>query len=632
MFRNFKFLNYFIFFRGGQMKKFCTECGKGLEKEHKVCIHCGTPYGLGDSEKEVAQKPTEKTPEQAESLSESTTATAQETAPHIPKKPMSKKQKTLYSLIGAVVVILIGFYMWGNAYQSVESVEERYLKALDEKDAKKLTKLVVFEDGTKINENDAKAHLALADAYSKDELSDWYAIKEHGKFLLLFTANKVEIINQYLVDDNPMEGMTFTFNDKEAGEVKEDDGVVTYGPLVPGLYTVTAAYESESGAFSESQKMYFVSGHNELTMDLPISDVRVYVKNYHTIEGQKAYIAFNDSKINVDEYGDSEEFGPVILDGSQSATIVVEMPWGEVESEAFDLDATNIDASADLLTKEQFDQVMDLLGQYGEEYVKVNANKDKGLFTTVGDNYRDTFDDNYFGESYYAGKFNGVDALQEVALVQSDGPLRVRLTTQFQFEYDRFDKLNKPPTLEEDIQKRYVYLTYDASEKDWQIESVESLVYFGDFEDAVTVEGSGKLEKPDEKAIKKAKKEETSKLVDEDMETFMNDYYVASVDAINERDYSYMADYVTSDGPRKKEARDYIDYLDSKDIYEEIHEVELEKVEEIDEETWKVTTTELYTMIYPDRESEVTFRTINQVKVVNGRLQVDEFIDTKEID
>lgn len=238
------------------MKKFCTECGKALEQEHKVCIHCGTSYGLSDSENLEERQTNERASEQVEKMSQPTRTIAQEAPPHLPKKTMSKKQKTLYSIIGAVVVLLIGFYMWGNAYQSVESVEERYMKALDEKNAKKLTKLLVFEDGTKISENDAEAHLALADAYSKDELNEWYAIEEHGKFILLFTANKVEIINQYLVDDNPMEGMTFTFNDAKAGDFMEDDGMVTYGPLVPGVYTVTASYESESGAFSESEQMY----------------------------------------------------------------------------------------------------------------------------------------------------------------------------------------------------------------------------------------------------------------------------------------------------------------------------------------------------------------------------------------
>lgn len=112
----------------------------------------------------------------------------------------------------------------------------------------------------------------------------------------------------------------------------------------------------------------------------------------------------------------------------------------------------------------------------------------------------------------------------------------------------------------------------------------------------------------------------------------MYDFYEASVDSINERDFSIVAGFVTADGPRRPEARKYIDYLDSKGIYQEFYNSKLEKAESIGDNTWKVTTTEEYLIIHPNSSSEQNFRTINNVKLVDGKLLVDELIDTKGID
>lgn len=131
------------------VKKFCTECGKEAEADNQVCIHCGTPFNKEETTETPAPAP----------------------AP-VKKAPMPKKQKVLLSIIAGVLIIIIGFSMWANNYQSAEAVEKRYKDALEESDASKLKSILVHDDGSKISNEEADAHIKLAKEYSIGGLYD----------------------------------------------------------------------------------------------------------------------------------------------------------------------------------------------------------------------------------------------------------------------------------------------------------------------------------------------------------------------------------------------------------------------------------------------------------------------------
>lgn len=72
------------------------------------------------------------------------------------KKPLPKKKKVLYSIIGSIIVILIGFIVWAQSYQSPQAVEKRFYEAVANEDAKVLQKLLVHEDGSSIKKRGSK--------------------------------------------------------------------------------------------------------------------------------------------------------------------------------------------------------------------------------------------------------------------------------------------------------------------------------------------------------------------------------------------------------------------------------------------------------------------------------------------
>lgn len=83
-------------------KKFCPKCGTERHGNEKFCRKCGYQFTNATStDKQSATQPQRR----SQPVSK-------------PRKPLSKKQKAGIIGIGAVIVILIAFFVWGNNYYS----------------------------------------------------------------------------------------------------------------------------------------------------------------------------------------------------------------------------------------------------------------------------------------------------------------------------------------------------------------------------------------------------------------------------------------------------------------------------------------------------------------------------------
>jgi len=591
------------------MKRFCQECGHEAKISDKMCTNCGTKL----IEMEQPLPSTQQTP----------------VKPQKEKKPMSKQQKIIFSVVGILAILLIGFSIWANMYFSKDSTENRFFKAVDDKDAAQLEQLLMHENGSVASKGEVEAFLKLADDLKDDELKDLVSFKPEGKFIGIFQKYKAEAIDQYAYYDGPTDGLKMKFNNSDAKDKKDQDGI-KYGPLLPGIYTVNVSLDNDFGKSNTDLELELSNLHSdEVWMDeLPIGEASIYVLNYDSDLMSESYVLVNGKKVEIDEYGDSAYFGPIFLDGSQSAKIVANYPWGEVESEAFPIDSSYLEFNASMVSTEELDSIKDTLLTFGEEMQNAKAQLSTDVFTTATDTLKEDFlsfeiDPLVQGNVYYTGKLNKVD-LNEDALWFYDGLLVIH--TMFDYSYAFYSAGEEPPEMEDYELHSYVGLQYDETDKDFKVSYIEVSNHEA-VEPTDTLQGSGKVYQPDEKV---AATIETNSLRAE-LQQFIEHYTNACVDAINYGDFSMMTPYISLDGPRYNEAKDYIDYLVEKGITEELVSTSVVNVVDKGNGVYEVTTHEEFIIYYPDDEANKAFETVVEVRNENGSWKVYKLISTTEI-
>jgi len=590
------------------MKRFCQECGKEARQGENVCIHCGTPFI--QNEENVKEGIQNK---------------------QVVKEPMPKKRKRMWQVIVAVFVIVIGFSIWANSYHSPKSVQKRFDKAIIKEDSDKIQKLIIHSDGSSVNKSEAEAFLTLVKEEGKTIASDLTDVVYTGKFLGIYEKYKMESVDQFAANNKPLEGLSFTFNGTDTAESEQEDELALYGPLLPGIYNVEALFESDYGDATVEESLTLRNNtHGEyelIDLDIPIDYVTFHIENYENIDLEDSYIEFNDKKLPIMDEGQTKEIGPLLIDGSQQITIVASLPWGEVTSEPVDIDDNNLYVNAELITQEDYDEVLDVLSQFGEEYVESMAVKSTKPFKSVTSEGKEILKSNISNYDEYTGQLDLMEADKDSMSVDTnEDQTEVKLHTQFHFQND-YHEITETPDLSEEVISWVVGLSYNKEDSKWVIASVNHLNSWNGLEATDERKGSGKPQGPSKEAISSAEDNE----LEAELEEFVFDYTSASIEAINYRDFDLVSTYIEKDGPRYKEADDYIDYLDSKDIYEEWYGSELEKVEKEDDDTWKVTVIEEFEIIKPDSSDIKKYRTILIIKQIDNEFYVNKLTETNEI-
>src|SRR5699024_10864402 len=336
-----------------------------------------------------------------------------ETVQQEPKAPMPKKKRMLlYSVIG-LLVIVIGFSVWATKYQSEESVLDRFNDAFDDEDEGKLANLMIHEDGESLDKSEVNAFLEL----SSGDIDDLFSVEENGKFLGIFTKRQVQVVDQYAVYNDKVKGLDFQFNEKEPNVHKTEKDRVIYGPLAPGVYDVAAEFKGKYGETSNDEVIELVDASGDETlmdMIVPVGEVVFTVNNVDEFDAKDAYIQLNKEKIEINDDGETEAVGPMILDKSQKVQTVVKMPWGEVKSAEIPIDSSEMDIQADLISEDQYKDLKTLLKDYGNQYAEALAKKDDKVLKNISkdaikSNLPVLGDDKFFTGEFLKARINRDD-------------------------------------------------------------------------------------------------------------------------------------------------------------------------------------------------------------------------------
>lgn len=601
------------------MKKFCTNCGHANEQDNQICIECGTSL---NEEKQVSRK---------------SAAPAQ---PVKNRKPMSLKKKILTSAGVLVSASLIGVYTWGSGTASADTVVTKFFEALENEDAKALVNHVQLSDGQAMTTKEADAFIELYGDITPYELEEVASIEKNGKVIGIFDAHRVIIPTQKLSFSFPYEGLSLSLDGELVTSVKNTDGDYVFAGISPGLHKAEFLYDGELAEFEYpfdlEAYMYADSSIIEpIYVDLPVSSVMFGLETFNQENPEANKVIIGDKEVSVDEYGETEDIGPLLIDGSTSVQAKVGFPWGVQLSDPVDITSDYHTLEFSGLEEKQQTALIDQLKTFAEEYVQAFGTRDATVFTTVMEDQLSVFEDEIASmeeyEEMFMGSLTEIGVDEESITILSDGQ-SVAAGAKILIEGDYYYAGEKPEAEEMEL---YIslYFTFDADKGKWLVDSYYQDNYYADIKPTVTYEGSGKVY---EKAMASVEVEETEEeelfAVDErSVEWLMSDYNDVSVAAINAGDFSIVSGLIYGSAPRVEEQSDFIDYMYSKGITEEHLSTNLENLEKLEDEYYEVTTIEKFIIHNEDGSNEKTYRTVTKLRVDTDGIYIYELISTTEI-
>ncbi|CAM4464271.1 zinc ribbon domain-containing protein [Paenibacillus tarimensis] len=613
---------------------FCRECGTALSEGAQFCKSCGTSVTAQPAQAQAGQQ---RPVQQAAAK---------------PRAPLSRKSKIRLIAGASFIILLAAGYLAGAHLTGKERLIAGFEQALNKQDAKSVAGyLTSTDDRLVINEESVAGFMRYLDS-NPDAVKDVIAslqsqssrldenssltseydgtrdnygldglvvLEKKGKQFLVFDKYELTVEPVYITVETNYKDVSLLLGGKELAVTDKPDYSKTFGPYAPGIFTLEAKLNSDIVELSRTEDISLVGVGSKYTADLYLDgqDVSVYTTLDDT-EGLKARLFLNDKDTGVNPFEQSA-VGPVLTDGSMEASIEVEYPWGTMKSGKSPIEGSYVEIN--LADNEDFQQgIIDIVVLNTREFLEAFTSGKVDGMTTATEDYKaglqESVDYNQQHGYGYAGKYIATDFdLDSFQLYRSEGVWYVTLNTREHVEEDHFYP-DEEPALEELSTMYEVTLVYDETAKTWLVELVEHNYGFSDERMVTHTEEKPALHTSvwaGGGAAAAAAAPAGSAL--EQMQTFMTGYLTASVDAINNRDFSYVSPLMEPSGPAYKESADYIVYLEKKGITEELLDVKVQEAEEVSDGAYEVTTAEHYTIFYEDGTSK-NRKFISKYKVV----------------
>jgi len=302
---------------------FCRECGTKLNHNQDFCPQCG-----GKVERTQAAVP---------SQSENTRTSSN------PRQPIFKNKKSkLFALVGVLVLaLLVSGYFIGRHMTAPMTVADAFIEAVKTKDSATVAKMVNSGQGEyeEVDETQIKTFLTYVDEHPRvlasiseglkkdakrlegnvfskkeSETPPIVELMENGSKWVVFDDYAVKIQTFYLDVASDLDQTNIYINNEKAGTIEDEE---TFGPLLPGEYTIKAVYAGDYGKVEQQEKIDTADFENEsASLDFQWGDYFIPVASNY--EDAILYVNNQSTKMQI---GELAEIGPVPLDGSVKVSV-----------------------------------------------------------------------------------------------------------------------------------------------------------------------------------------------------------------------------------------------------------------------------------------------------------------------
>ncbi|XXM72932.1 zinc ribbon domain-containing protein [Lysinibacillus sphaericus] len=613
--------------------KFCTSCGQKMENNSPFCKACGA--------KMETKKPVQ-----------TRTASTASTMPSLAS--LSKKTKILIGSALLVLILCVSLYKVGEAYTDKAKLMENFEEQLEKGNTDELLALLSSKDDsgkiTKKNvealvgflkeypdaketlvaqlKDSAKAYDETAVTASADtgETQQLVTLEKRGKKFLIYDHYELVLQPFPMTIYTNYDDLTFYVDGKKVKPEASEGDIVNLGSFIPGDYKVKAVLKSD---FVELEKKAEINHVGPTDTDL-LFDID-YVRVNTNVADSSVFVNGKDTGMKVDKEK-SIEIGPVLTDGSMTVQLKKDMPFGKIESEDAPIDSNQLTLGLTLADKDK-EKVKEGLKRHFLNLSKALANQDakslaedsNDVSEFVTDSFEDMTGDDWKTFGYVSSIEVDTDALY---LEDIEGKWFATLPVRTKWMEDSVYS-GDPVSLSEQSSEDSYSLSFQNDK--W---SVESWGYIWSFE-----EDNAEEIKVDSEALKK-QLESSSAFTNikaeqstDEVESFVESYISASVEAINERDYSIVSGDIDSSSEYTTTVSDYIDYLDKKGITEDLVNIDVEKVETLDEGSYHVYTFEEYNIYYDDGTSKYkSFDGKYKVTSTSSGLKMYDLVSTEEVE
>ncbi|MDQ7725435.1 hypothetical protein B9T64_14010 [Bacillus halotolerans] len=518
---------------------FCKECGQKNNEGAKFCKECGTP--IGGSSRQANQE----------------TASTAETR-QAPRKPIPKKTIMLWSSIAAACVILFAAYKTGAYLTSKDRLVDKFEQAVNDEDKDQIaTLLTPANDRLKLTKQNVKPFLTYLKDHpdKKDELfsslraetvqKDIVYAEKDGKSLLVFDHYDLKIAPVYFEVTSNYKNTDLYVNKEEAGSVKKADQAQTLGPYIPGEYTVSAKLKNDVVDLVKKEDIQAV-GDNSFRVDLSLEADNVTFSLADDMKDGKGELLINGKSIHKDPFK-SVTYGPLLTDGSMTAAVEAEFPWGKTKTAGVPIDSKEMELTL-IPDQDTQETIMNTIVKTTKQYSKALSDGNTAQMTEASASWKAEVKDNVDSmkntDSYLKDKYLETDFdLDTFALSQkNDGTWQATVKGKELHQSANYNDYTKPEMSDESPSYEYL-LSYDKKQKKWIFEDAEST-----FDSAGTNIKKIKNDHAetytsawaDAKGKKASVSPSTGDVTDEQVTSFMVSYLTNQSTAVNLNEFAVM--------------------------------------------------------------------------------------------
>ncbi|MCS1352549.1 TcaA 3rd/4th domain-containing protein [Mechercharimyces sp. CAU 1602] len=430
---------------------------------------------------------------------------------------ISKNKKVLYPLGGLLAIIVILLIFGSDGHSDPQRMVREFEMALAKGDVETVMDMVVSDDDKiEINREQIQQFVDYTQEHDQfysgisqilNAQAAYYADSEDiMHFRNGMTSKELLKAGPYYVKKNEIPILPDSYSigvrsyhiklktnspevnlkvaGKEVFKTKEGKLSYTYGPVMPGIYQVSADKKFEYAQLSTENEVILFGDYNKPeTSNLNLNGEMVTISSQFTDE--TFYV--NGKKVGkVSEY---KEFGPVTKDGSIKIYGEMKCPWGTCKSptKTIDEDTKDIDITPHPFSdKKSQKPITKLINDYTKQWIEARKTRNANIITTLADDelndeikhidYMKEFERTFKGSAIGTRIDYGT-----VELTKEGDRYQVKLLVEFHSKYEEYSKYSHDDDdpLVEHINKKQVTLTYFDEKKKWLISGFDSSYGYG---------------------------------------------------------------------------------------------------------------------------------------------------------